>query len=191
MRLGGYAARSVAYYGLMPKPQSLVTPRGINATAGTILGFLIDEPLSGYEVFRRVRQTVGDFWNVTQSQVYREIANLEAARLVEPGRAGARARKRHAITPAGREAFLRWAALEPGDALVRDPFILKVYFAKQLDDATLARFVRGRRANAESRIARCVELERAASEDAPKRAARFAILHERALLDWLDTLPWK
>lgn len=183
--------RGVAYYRLMPKLKSPIAPRGINATAGTILGFLIDEPLSGYEIFRRVRRTVGDFWNVTQSQVYREIANLESGGFVEPGRTGARASKRHSITSAGRDAFVRWAALEPGDALVRDPFLLKVYFAEQLDGATLARFVRGRRADAESRLARSVELERAADEGSAKRAARFAILHERAMLAWLDTLPWK
>ena len=151
----------------------------------------MDEPLSGYEILRRARQTVREVWNMTQSQVYREIGNLEAAGLVKPGRTGARARKRYSLTPLGRNAFARWLALEPGDALVRDPFFLKVYFAEHLDRATLSRFVRNRRAQAESRLARSVEFERGAAGGAAKRAAQFAGRYERALLEWLDALPWK
>jgi len=173
------------------RPLTADGARGINATAAAILGFLMDEPLSGYEILRRARQTVREVWNMTQSQVYREIGNLEAAGLVKPGRTGARARKRYSLTPLGRNAFARWLALEPGDALVRDPFFLKVYFAEHFDRATLSRFVRNRRAQAESRLARSVERERGAAEGAAKRAAQFAIRYERALLEWLDALPWR
>jgi DNA-binding PadR family transcriptional regulator len=175
----------------MPKARSAGEPRGLNATAGTILGFLIDEPLSGYEIYRRVQTTVGDFWNVTQSQVYREIANLELAGFIRPGRTGARARKRYALLPAGKAAFLEWATLEPSDAIVRDPFFLKVFFADQLDRSTLLRFVRARRAQAESHLARSVELDQRTPEGPAKRALQFVIRYQRALLEWLDTLPWK
>ena len=40
-----------------------------------------------------VETTIGDFWNVTRSQIYRELRSLEELGLVEAGETGARERR--------------------------------------------------------------------------------------------------
>ena len=54
-----------------------------------ILGFLRLDPTSGYMLRKRFEGSVGSFWSVTQSQIYRELHALEEDGLVaserEPG----------------------------------------------------------------------------------------------------------
>jgi hypothetical protein len=73
-----------------------VADRPLNATAASLLGFLEDGPLSGYELAATAERTIGDFWSLTQSQVYRELAWMTDAAFVEPGESGARDRRAHA-----------------------------------------------------------------------------------------------
>ena len=165
----------------------------LNATAGSILGFLQKDPMSGYELATQIEAIIGNFWSITTSQVYRELRSLEAAGLVEIGNAGVRERRLCAITDAGRKAFQRWIARDPGDRLLRDPFLLAVFFYGALDQVTLGRFVRQERAKHEQRLA---NFERVAAEMEQaglplEHVLRFAIMFEKVRLEWLDSLPWK
>ena len=67
-----------------------MSTRPLNATAASLLGFLHDGPSSGWDLLARARATIGPFWNVTSSQVYRELAVLEAAGLIRGGQSGPR-----------------------------------------------------------------------------------------------------
>ena len=49
----------------------------LNATQGSLLGFLHDGPLTGWDLIRRVEGGLSRFWNVTSSHVYRELRTLE------------------------------------------------------------------------------------------------------------------
>ena len=50
--------------------------RRLNATAASLLGFLHERPMSGYELAATAAAVIGDFWTLTQSQVYRELASM-------------------------------------------------------------------------------------------------------------------
>ena len=73
--------------------------RAMNATAASLLGFLHEGPLTGYELVSTAQRTIGDFWSLTQSQVYRELAWMAEAGLVEAGERGARDRRLAAGVP--------------------------------------------------------------------------------------------
>jgi len=165
----------------------------LNATAASLLGFLHERPRSGWELVQTVEATVGNFWNVTRSQVYRELRSLEEQGLVEAGETGARDRRPYAITPAGRAAFGRWIAREPGPDLVRSPLLLTVFFAEYLDPALLRRFLTLHRIEHERNLARYEEMYDALAgvegEDHSVMALRYGIEHERAVLRWMDWLP--
>ncbi len=100
-----------------------------------ILGFLELDPTSGYSLKQRFEGSVGSFWSVTQSQIYRELHALEREKKVvakrEPGE-GAPDRKVYALTDAGREELHAWlrAPLEP--LQLRHPLLLKLVFASQV-----------------------------------------------------------
>lgn len=110
-----------------------------------ILGFLRLDPTTGYSLKQRFEGSVGSFWSVTQSQIYRELHALEREKKVVAKRErgdGAPDRKVYALTPAGRDELQAWlrAPLEP--LQLRHPLLLKFVFAADVPprelDAVLA-----------------------------------------------------
>ena len=104
----------------------------LNATAASLLGFLHDGPRSGWDLTRLVETTLGDFWSITRSQVYRELADLSRRGLVEAGETGRRDARPYTLTADGREAFAAWAAQGPGAATIRLPLLLFVSLGRHI-----------------------------------------------------------
>lgn len=109
----------------------------VNATAASLLGFLHDGPLTGWDLVARAEQTIGPFWSLTKSQVYRELAFMAEHGLVTPGETGRRDAKPYTITDAGRAAFAEWAARGPGEATIRLPLLLFVTLGRHLKPGLL------------------------------------------------------
>ncbi|HXA27350.1 MAG TPA: PadR family transcriptional regulator [Candidatus Angelobacter sp.] len=165
----------------------------LNATAASLLGFLQSGPRSGWEVVQAVEATIGNFWNVTRSQVYRELRSLEEQGLVEAGETGARDRRPYAATDSGRRAFAEWISREPGPDLVRSPLLLTVFFGQYLDPALLRRFLVLHRARHEKQLDEYEHLYEGLAgldgEEYSVLALRYGIEHERAVLRWMESLP--
>jgi PadR family transcriptional regulator, regulatory protein AphA len=105
-----------------------------------ILGFLDIEPSTGYLLLQRFQGSVGSFWSATQSQIYRELHALEKAGQVEltvVPQDGKPARKVYALTAAGRKELTRWLREPVEPAQLRDPLLLKLVFAADLEPAQL------------------------------------------------------
>jgi DNA-binding PadR family transcriptional regulator len=168
--------------------------RPLNATAASLLGFLHDGPLSGYELAATAQRVIGNFWTLTQSQVYRELAWMAEAGLVTPGERGARERQPFALTDAGRAAFAKWIDRPPDAETIRHPLLLTVSFGRFLAPDRLATFLRRHR-EAHAELLRTYEAQARAMDQAPqadpfRRATLgFGIAYERAVLDWFAALP--
>src|SRR5688500_3585688 len=178
----------------------MMVDRKLNATAASLLGFLHDGPLSGYELAATAERAIGDFWSVTQSQVYRELAWMAEAGLVEPGEREARDRRRYGLTAAGRAAFSAWVNRPPGPETIRHALLLTVRFGRHLPPERLATFLRQHRdAHAEKlrtyeEQASALAAAPSASRDAYAQATlAFGIAYERAVLGWFaeiqDVVP--
>ena len=167
--------------------------RPLNATAASLLGFLHDGPRSGYELAATAQGVIGNFWTLTQSQVYRELAWMAEAGLVAAGERGARDRRPYTLTDTGRAAFAAWIDRPPGPETIRHPLLLTVSFGRFLPPDRLATFLRQHReAHAEllrTYEAQYREIQAAASAADPYRRAtlEFGIAYERAVLDWFTT----
>jgi DNA-binding PadR family transcriptional regulator len=109
----------------------------INATAASLLGFLHDGPLTGWDLVAQAERTIGPFWSLTKSQVYRELALMAEHGLVTPGETGRRDSRPYAITDAGRAAFAAWAARGPGEGTIRLPLLLFVTLGRHLEPGLL------------------------------------------------------
>jgi DNA-binding PadR family transcriptional regulator len=167
--------------------------RRLNATAASLLGFLHWGPMSGWDLAATAEHVIGDFWSLTRSQVYRELAWMADAGLVERGERGPRERQPYALTDAGRAAFDGWASEEPGLETIRFPLLLAVVFGRHLPEEQLAAFVTAHRPRHERKLA---EYRALADSDVGKdtfaRATLdFGLLYEQAVLDWFDALPFK
>jgi DNA-binding PadR family transcriptional regulator len=171
-------------------------PRPLNATAASLLGFLHERPMSGYELATTAQGVIGDFWTLTQSQVYRELAWMSEAGLVSAGERGARERRPYALTDDGRRAFADWADRPPGPATIRHPLLLAVSFGRLIPPDRLATFLRQHQVAHAERLrmyeaqARGIEAIPSEHRD-PFRSATlaFGIAYERAVQDWFAALP--
>jgi DNA-binding PadR family transcriptional regulator len=171
-----------------------VDRRSLNATAASLLGFLHEGPLSGYELAATAQHRIGDFWTMTRSQVYRELAWMADAGLVAAGERGTRERRPYTLTDAGRAAFALWVDRPPGPETIRHPLLLALSFGRHVPPGRLASFLRQHREAHAERL-RGYETEAAALDrdvdTDPFEAATvaFGIAYERAVADWFASLP--
>lgn len=167
--------------------------QALNPTAASLLGFLHRGPLTGWDLVTKAQTTVGDFWNVTKSQVYRELKILAEQKLVREGASGARERRPYSITKAGRSAFSEWIGREPGDRTMRFPLALTVYFGRHVDPALLRAFcVAHRRRHAEQLegLRALVPVLEAANAEYEREVLRLGIGFHELVVRWVDGLPW-
>jgi DNA-binding PadR family transcriptional regulator len=168
--------------------------RRLNSTAASLLGFLHEGPMSGYELVATAQRTIGDFWSLTHSQVYRELAWMAEAGLVTAGERGSRERRPYTLTAAGRRAFAEWVDRPPGAETIRHPLLLTVRFGRYVPAERLAAFLRQHREAHAERL-RQYEADAAAlgraDRDDPYQAATlaFGMAYERAVIDWFANLP--
>jgi PadR family transcriptional regulator, regulatory protein AphA len=105
-----------------------------------ILGFIDLEPATGYTLAQRFDGSTASFWSATQSQIYRELHDLERTGHIEHEvipQEGKPARKLYKLTAAGARELSRWLTAPVEPLQLRDPFMLKFVFAAQLPAAEL------------------------------------------------------
>lgn len=176
-----------------------MSPRPLNATAASLLGFLHDGPMTGWDLVAVAQQRIGNFWTLTQSQVYRELAAMAGSGLVEQGQPGPRDRKPYLITEAGRAAFREWIDREPGLEQIRFPLLLTIMFAGHLPPGRLLEMVAAHRSVHAERLADYQRIRKELDgvvDELPGGADRFRLAtlefglrYESAVLDWFDQLP--
>jgi DNA-binding PadR family transcriptional regulator len=169
-----------------PPEGNVKMPGAVNATQGSLLGFLYDEPKSGWDLLQEIQAGLARFWNVTPSHVYRELRALEDRRLISAGRSGARDRRPFTITAAGRKAFKKWIAEEPGPEQIRNPLLITLWFGRHLDADTRARFLDANRAVHEERLALYEDIT--PSDEHTGAVLAFGVAYERAVIGWIDDL---
>jgi DNA-binding PadR family transcriptional regulator len=181
-----------------------------------ILGLLKEQPLHGYELKKRLAETLGTFWGVSFGSLYPALRRLErqgaiavdesarvtpavpstgslageaaAARLrVVPKPTSRRHRKAYRITPVGEELFLSLLTAEdPGDD--ERAFSVKLAFCRHLDSASRLALLERRRAEVADRLARA----RRNHPNGLDRYTRSLVEHRTSSterdLEWVDEL---
>lgn len=164
-------------------------PAALNPTAASLLGFLQAGEATGDELVAAAELLIGDFWHLTRSQVYRELAAAAERGLVQAGAAGPRSRRPYQLTEAGREEFAAWLAEPPGAEQIRYPLLLTLAFGEHLDADRLRQYIATHRVEHEQRLRDYLETEAAQGLDRYQRATlSFGIHYERAVLAWMDEL---
>ncbi|HEX2258699.1 MAG TPA: PadR family transcriptional regulator [Actinomycetota bacterium] len=164
--------------------------REINATAASLLGFLHAGPMTGWELDAAVGNTIIHFWNVTRSQVYRELRTLAQLGYVEAGDTGPRDRRPYAITDAGREAFAAWIVRHPGQMIVRMPLLLTVFFGKHLPPGRLEEIIEIELREGVKALKEYEAMLESIGDSDPFMAQilRFGVEYQKTLLRWIEGL---
>jgi DNA-binding PadR family transcriptional regulator len=96
-----------------------------------LLGLLAGEPRSGYDLTQHMKQSVGFFWHAKHSQIYPELARLEAEGMVTHEvveQSDRPAKKIYTITEAGMTALRRWITSPIEVVPLREELVLKAYY---------------------------------------------------------------
>jgi DNA-binding PadR family transcriptional regulator len=161
----------------------------LNATAASVLGFLEHEPLTGWDLAAKMEDIIGDFWNVTRSQIYRELKILAAQGLVASMKAGPRDRQPYRITEAGRRAFRRWIAERPGPPNMRIPLVLQVFFGDSVPPESLERSLADLRAYHEQRLAVYRTFEEQVERGSwTHESLRLGLMFQETMIAWITSL---
>ena len=132
----------------------------------TLLGFLIQAPMHGYDLHQQVEAKLGEIWYMGISNIYGALKRLEQSGQVESDLVPQNdrpPRKVYRITPAGEQSFLDWLRRPvPAMREMRVEFPTKLYFFRALglagtDDLIAAQeaVCRERAQEMEQKIARC------------------------------------
>jgi DNA-binding PadR family transcriptional regulator len=151
---------------------------------------LIDRPLHGYDLYKRVRAQLGLVWRVEISQIY-AILNAYAER----GWIGTRiqsqstrpAKKILELTPKGRHAFEEWMQ-QPARGMreFRVDFFLRLYFASIAGTPVVKRLVARQIGSLKHEIQSLTTRKAAVGEeDYLQLAQDFRIQQLKAIVKWL------
>lgn len=121
----------------------------LSATAYVILGFVRNEPRSGYEIKAVVDNSTRFFWAASYGQIYPELKRLSEAGLIvgSDSPTGGRKRTVYEITADGEEELRSWLRQLPQTFEMRDEGMLKLFFADALPRDEAVEILRTMRAH--------------------------------------------
>jgi DNA-binding PadR family transcriptional regulator len=125
------------------------------ALRNALLAALIDRESSGYDLAKRFRVSVANFWTATPQQLYRELDRMEAegllsARVVKQDK---RPDKRlFTVTVAGRAALHEFTRQEPRPTTVRDELLVQVEALAWADNSAVRSSIETRIKQSEQRL---------------------------------------
>jgi DNA-binding PadR family transcriptional regulator len=157
-----------------------------------LLGFLADQPRTGYSLLKHFQGSVGYAWPAGQGQIYPELHRLREDGLIRQRETGPRNSKTYEVTDAGLAELRRWLRETEPSRAVRNESLLRVFFLWLLEPAEREAYLRK---EVEHQRRLLAELERIEREEPPpqrqkERAYRLAlergIATTRAVLEWAE-----
>ena len=102
-------------------------------TKFVILGFLLNDSLSGYEIGEMIKQSTNNFWQESDASIYPTLKLLTKEGFVsaESVYVGKRRKEIFTITNEGRNFFLEWFKRSPDPDQHREEFLLKLFFTDE------------------------------------------------------------
>ncbi len=104
-----------------------------------VLGMLSICPMSGYDIKKRVGESISNFWSESYGQIYPILKRLVDEELVTKTverQSGKPDRHVYALTEQGRKELHRWLAEGVVAKIERNEFLLKLFFGEEVAVAT-------------------------------------------------------
>ena len=165
-----------------------------------ILGLLAQEELSGYDLMQRMKGRVGNFWSAGHSQIYPELARLEADGLVTHSVVKQQERpdkKVYETTPEGLKILREWVTEPPPANAPKDELVLKAYSVWLADPEKAAKLFRDEETKHKEQLSRYKEtrswMEHESGGDvlrpespwfAGYAALRRGLIYEKGYVEW-------
>ncbi len=163
-------------------------------TTYAVLGLIDKQPGSGYDVSALADRSLGYFWPISRTLVYRELARLERlgwVEAVEVVQDRLPDKRVWSATQTGRKALDDWLATPPKDgSTFRSGFLLKFVFGAHMPADALAALLADYRASLHGTATDLTALVQRLENSPGAKMGRLAALHglrtAEARLAWLD-----
>ncbi|MFC1409432.1 PadR family transcriptional regulator [Streptacidiphilus sp. N1-12] len=130
-----------------------------------LLGLLVDQPASGYDLMKLFDTSLANVWPATQSQVYGELTRLAGTGLLKVSAEGPRGRKEYALTDEGLAELRRWLLDTQPEPPRRSDTLLRVFFLGVLSDEQALDYLRAMAERAAGEHSALERLEQSISWD--------------------------
>jgi PadR family transcriptional regulator, regulatory protein AphA len=156
-----------------------------------ILGLLMERPMSGYDIKKRVKAALGAVTNASYGTLYPTLHKLlseNAVEMREVPQKGRPSKKVYQVTDKGRKELTGWLKQPASADQVRREFLLKVYLAKNLSAEDLVALVTSRRDETEA-LLKALRAERSENHE-PQHVwvTDYALSLCEAEMNWLREL---
>jgi len=165
----------------------------VSTLGHALLGLLSIQPMTGYELTGAFDQSLANVWSARHSQIYPELAKLQAAGLIEQTEAGPRGSKRYAATSAGEAEVRRWLEGRPPGDTLRSERLLRVFFLWMLPPAEAAAYLRAEALRHRAQVARYeaigdeIPVQRHPADRWGRIALEAGIRYERTMAEWAES----
>ena len=156
-----------------------------------ILGLLMEQPMSGYDIKKRVQTVLGAVANASYGTLYPALHKLLDEGLVEMREVPQQSRpskKVYDITQTGRQELLSWLREPPTEEKIQREFLLKLYLAKYLTTREVQLLLATRRGQTEAAL-RSLKADKSSVDD-PQQAwmIGYALSMCEAEIEWLEQI---
>jgi DNA-binding PadR family transcriptional regulator len=156
----------------------------INTTSAALLGLLHDGPQSGARLCD-AGWRLGGTITLTRSQVYRELATMEASGLIRLKRTGPRKERTYAVAPRGRKAFQAWLSEgAAGVVQMRHPGLLRALFADRMSAKARAGLYSAGVYYHRQMLSEITEARKDLTDDAAVELLALSARYHRSAADW-------
>lgn len=100
-----------------------------------VLGMLSICPMSGYDIKKRVGESISNFWSESYGQIYpilKRLVDEESVTKTVERQSGKPDRHVYALTERGRKELHRWLAEGVVPKIERNEFLLKLFFGEEV-----------------------------------------------------------
>ena len=149
-----------------------------NKTRYALLGTLLDQPCTGYEIKQFMKRSTAYFWKESDSTIYPMLKLLEKEGKVTSrvGSVGKKKKVSYSITDLGRKELKEWLKSPTDQETGRNEFLLKLFFASSPE--TLNNLLKERLTLKEDFLHEYEEIEKRLGNlpSCPKRNLRLSAL---------------
>lgn len=171
----------------------MASPLGLPATSYVVLGLVSIRPMTGYDLVSYAERSVGNFFALTRSHIYRELGRLGRLGLLdatEVAQETAPTKRVYEISPAGTRELRRWLEEDPvAEERTRDLFLVRIFFGHRTSPARIEALLTEYETAARDRRDRLAAIaERLADRPGSvfrRSTARYGVHQEQAKLAWV------
>lgn len=156
-----------------------------------ILGLLADEPMTGYDIKKRVVSALSVATNASYGTLYPMLHKLlreGAVEVQEIPQVSRPSKKVYRISDQGQRELNDWLKQPPAADQIRREFLLKLYLGKDLPSTDLLSLVSSRRDEAEALLRTLRSESKTTSNLRQAWVMEYALSLCQAEIDWLTRL---